>query len=314
MITMKKRLIYPLILIISISSLIFSACSSNSNSSSSTSQSSGNSAAIKASLASSEKADTYKLKGTISMKGTANGEDVDFTIDITGASSFDGQRASLSSDMGELLGGLTGSTDGFVVEQRIVNGVVYTKTPSFLGTQSPWIVQDYPEFVSDKSVGNQNPTRYLQYLQGIAEDVKKVGTETINNIETDHYAGTISAKKLRESYDSGEMKEYYENLGVEGEDYEQLKTALTTEDVPLDVWINKDDKYISRISMTLTSGDDLIGDTGGNIDLGGFEFTISMDFSDWGTDLDVTAPPESETMTQEEYQNSLKNSLSDFSL
>lgn len=248
------------------------------------------------------------------MKGTANGEDVDFTIDITGASSFDGQRASLSSDMGELLGGLTGSTDGFVVEQRIVNGVVYTKTPSFLGTQSPWIVQDYPEFVSDKSVGNQNPTRYLQYLQGIAEDVKKVGTETINNIETDHYAGTISAKKLRESYDSGEMKEYYENLGVEGEDYEQLKTALTTEDVPLDVWINKDDKYISRISMTLTSGDDLIGDTGGNIDLGGFEFTISMDFSDWGTDLDVTAPPESETMTQEEYQNSLKNSLSDFSL
>jgi hypothetical protein len=308
---MKKKMM--LLSLIAVLALSLSACSSDSEESSSEStnkSSSGNASAIQASLASVAKEDTYRIDGTIAINGTVNGEPQTYELTVEGVSSYDGKTASLTSDFSDLIAGVTGTDFEFVVEQRIIDGVVYTKTPNFLGGSTSWIAQDYPDFATDSSAGNQNPTQFLKTLEAISGDVTEVGTEEINGSEATHYRAVISKEDLQNQFDSQEMKDYYAELGITGEKYEEVKRGTVTNDVPVDVWIDNETQLVSRVQMELATANSIVGDNLDGSEFSDVSVTVTMNFSDWGAPLEVEAPPQDEIKSQEEIESSLREQLS----
>jgi hypothetical protein len=85
--------------------------------------------------------------------------------------------------------------------------------------------------------------------------VTKVGDETIDGTDTTHYRGRL--------------------------DLTELKQFAGATAQPYDVWIGKDDGYVHRIETGFSAGQQSI--------------TTTMDFSDFGKDVTVTVPPQSET-------------------
>ena len=83
----------------------------------------------------------------------------------------------------------------------------------------------------------------------------KVGDETIDGVDTTHYRGRLDLSKLK-----------------------QLPGAGTQ---PYDVWIGKDDGYVHRMRTGYGVGKQSV--------------SMTMTFSDFGKDVSVTVPPQSQT-------------------
>ncbi|MFH9003731.1 DUF1396 domain-containing protein [Streptomyces afghaniensis] len=120
------------------------------------------------------------------------------------------------------------------------------------------------------SQAEQNPAAESTFLTG-AKDVKKVGSEKVEGVETTHYTGTVTLKDLRASLkdgkaDSREQREksikQYEKLGVD---------KLT-----MDMWVDGDD-HTKQFRMK------------GDADKGPLDMTIT--FLDYNKPVNVTAPP-----------------------
>ncbi|MDQ0750596.1 hypothetical protein QF034_004827 [Streptomyces africanus] len=116
----------------------------------------------------------------------------------------------------------------------------------------------------------QNPAAESTFLTG-AKDVKEVGSEKVEGVETTHYTGTVTLKDLRASLKDGkaatrEQREksikQYEKLGVD-------KLAM-------DMWVDGDD-HTKQFRMK------------GAADKGPLDMTIT--FLDYNKPVNVTAPP-----------------------
>ncbi|MFC9127116.1 DUF1396 domain-containing protein [Streptomyces sp. NPDC057099] len=126
---------------------------------------------------------------------------------------------------------------------------------------------------SGTSQAEQNPAAESAFLTG-AEDVKKVGSEKVDGVETTHYSGTVTLTDLRASLkdakaDTRKQREksikQYEKLGVD---------KLT-----MDMWIDGDD-HTKQFRMK------------GDADKGPLDMTIT--FLDYNKPVDVQAPPAKE--------------------
>ncbi|MGW0470287.1 DUF1396 domain-containing protein [Streptomyces coeruleorubidus] len=116
----------------------------------------------------------------------------------------------------------------------------------------------------------QNPAAESTFLTG-AKDVKKVGSEKVEGVETTHYTGTVTLKELRASLKDGKADtraqreksiKQYEKLGVD---------KLT-----MDMWVDGDD-HTKQFRMK------------GAADKGPLDMTIT--FLDYNKPVNVTAPP-----------------------
>ncbi|MFF5520703.1 LolA-like protein [Streptomyces coeruleorubidus] len=116
----------------------------------------------------------------------------------------------------------------------------------------------------------QNPAAESTFLTG-AKDVKKVGSEKVEGVETTHYTGTVTLKELRASLKDGKADtraqreksiKQYEKLGVD---------KLT-----MDMWVDGDD-HTKQFRMK------------GAADKGPLDMTIT--FLDYNEPVNVTAPP-----------------------
>ena len=88
-----------------------------------------------------------------------------------------------------------------------------------------------------------------------SRNVTKVGEETIDGVDTTHYRGRLDLTKLK-----------------------QLQGATAQ---PYDVWIGNDDGYVHRMKLGYS--------------VGGQSMSMTMDFSDFGKDVSVTVPSQSDT-------------------
>jgi uncharacterized protein YdeI (BOF family) len=88
-----------------------------------------------------------------------------------------------------------------------------------------------------------------------SRNVTKVGEETIDGVDTTHYRGRLDLTKLK-----------------------QLQGATAQ---PYDVWIGNDDGYVHRMKLGYS--------------VGGQAVSMTMDFSDFGKDVSVTVPSQSDT-------------------
>ncbi|MFB7281010.1 hypothetical protein ACFCZV_28335 [Streptomyces hydrogenans] len=122
---------------------------------------------------------------------------------------------------------------------------------------------------------NQDPSQQLALLLD-SPDLKHLGAEKVNGMETEHYKGTLTFEQMLKANESSKLlsKEEHDKL-IEN----VKKTGLKGYDT--EVWVNEDG-YPARmdIGMEMAEG----------------TMQIRADYSDYGTKAAVQAPPASETV------------------
>lgn len=120
-----------------------------------------------------------------------------------------------------------------------------------------------------QTVGNEDPTKALQLLQSVGT-VSKVGTATVDGVDTTEYSGTIDVQKAAAALGPAESK----LLG---------QSKITS--IPVEVWIGGDG-LVRRMHTTLTAsahGTQTVSD-------------LTLDLSDFGTQVTITPPPAGQTL------------------
>ncbi|MFF9799504.1 DUF1396 domain-containing protein [Streptomyces rochei] len=133
------------------------------------------------------------------------------------------------------------------------------------------------------SQADKNPATESTFLTG-AEDVEKVGTETVEGVETTHYKGTVSLAALEKSL-ADEDKATRDKRQKSIEQYEQMGVDKLT----MDMWVDGDDRT-KQFRMR------------GDAKKGPLDMTIT--FLGVNEPVKVTAPPAKDTMDLAEMMES----------
>ncbi|MGA4840194.1 DUF1396 domain-containing protein [Streptomyces sp. G45] len=173
------------------------------------------------------------------------------------------------------------------VEMRLVDGGLYLGggKPSPEADGKSWIKFDAktlgkgapnkPAPTSATGTAEQNPAAESALLSG-ADDVEKVGEETIEGVETTHYRGTVTLDQMR-----AELKEKDAKTRERQEKNIEKYEGMGLDKLSMDIWIDGD-QHTKRFR------------TQGKADKGKLDMTIT--FFDVNKPVTVTAPPKKEVM------------------
>ncbi|WP_411091181.1 LppX_LprAFG lipoprotein [Streptomyces sp. 049-1] len=125
------------------------------------------------------------------------------------------------------------------------------------------------------SQADKNPATESTFLTG-AKDVEKVGTETVDGVETTHYKGTVTVAELEKTL-AGEDRATREKRQKSLEQYEKLGV----DKLNMDLWIDGDDRT-KQFRMR------------GQADKGPLDMTFT--FLGFNEPVKVAAPPAKDTM------------------
>jgi hypothetical protein len=111
---------------------------------------------------------------------------------------------------------------------------VYLTVPEHLREPfggKPWIqmTADQQSGLSQQGFGSSDPTGPLEYLIGMEEDIRKLGTAKAGGVDTTHYRGPVNIKTLLEK--------------VSDDRRAQIETAFARSNVaelPVDVWLDEE--------------------------------------------------------------------------
>ena len=211
------------------------------------------------------------------------------TLHMTGSGTvdFQGQAASMTFDVGDLLrgSGLPASADE---KWRLVTRglVLYMHAPA-LAQQLPggkeWLKLDIEAVAKSQNVNlgqfrqltQNDPTQMLAYLRATSGKIEEVGTEDVRGAETKHYRAKVDLDKVAEQAPQKVRKAFRTSI-------QSLKRGLGTDTIPVDVWVD-DDNLVRRLQEHLPVAQ------GGKID-------FAVDFYDFGTPVSISPPPASETL------------------
>ncbi|MEV0170798.1 DUF1396 domain-containing protein [Streptomyces sp. NPDC050803] len=225
----------------------------------------------------------YRMTGEIPEQGRIKGE----------AS----MRLKPEIAMGMKMTALDQGADGSV-EIRLVDKAMYLGGNAEMAKEmdgKSWMKFDM-SVLGDEALGGstagagqaeQNPAAESTFLTG-AEDVKKVGTETVDGVETTHYKGTLTLDELRDSF-KNEDKATREKREKSVEQYEEMGI----DELTMDMWIDGDD-HTKQFRMQ------------GEADKGPLDMTIT--FLDINQPVTVKAPPAKDTVDLAEMMQELGES------
>ena len=219
-------------------------------------------AEIQAALSKASGDKTVHVTGTISTAGTSG------TID---AQEQFGSNVEMSMNM---------SLAGTNISEILIGDTLYMKIPELsaeLGGKA-WgkfslssmgsLGSTFKAMID--SAKNTDPTSQLQPLLA-SGDVHKVGTETVDGVQTTHYAGTVDPAT---AFDSSQAAKNLTSAQIA-----QLKSTLKDSGVTsetIDVWVASDGLPV-REQVSATSS---VGAT-----------KVDMHMSGWGSPVSITAPP-----------------------
>ena len=197
-------------------------------------------ATVKQAAQTTKSANSAEMAGSVEIitGGSATELDLNGKVDFT-SENFEG---ILSAD---LLGA------GTEIKLRVVDETAYASVP-FLG--EGWI-----EAPAVTGVSTGVPVDLLGTLRKLG-DVEEVGQETINDVTTTHYRGTLNIKTALKS------------LGLSAEDLGK--------DAVIDVWIDDQDRIV-KVSQEVSGTTDA-GTTSG--------VASTFEFSNFGVPVDVKKP------------------------
>ena len=225
---------------------------------------------VAAAATKTENAGGAKLAMSVAITDPSGG-----TVTMTGQGVFDQSAGDITMGLSSLPGS---------VELRYLqeNGdpVLYVNAPmleTMLPSGAPWIRLDLEQ--AGKSLGldlnqlmggfDQNPTQALDLLRA-SGSVDELGAETIDGVATTHYTASIDLQKAAQL--AGQAGEALAN---------QLIASGAPSQIPVDVWIGAGDGLVHKLTI-----DEQVQSNGGKVGV-----AVMLDISDYGTAVNVVAPP-----------------------
>jgi hypothetical protein len=205
-----------------------------------------------------------------------------FKFTAHGASDNATHSADMTMDLSSiasLTGSQAGSPDQWnahvVLDGGGASPLLYMQLPAldkYLNGKT-WVKADLGALAQERGIdlsqlfqaaGNEDPTKALQMLQSVG-NVSKVGTATIDGVDTTEYSGTIDVQKAAAALGPG---------------YEKLLSGSKVTSIPVDVWIGSDG-LVRRLHENLS------------YDVNGTQATtdLTMNLTDFGAPVTVTTPP-----------------------
>lgn len=231
-------------------------------------------------LASADKAVQQKTAKTDFLMTMSGVPDMPGTVNFTGTGAFNLENGNGTMSMDLPLGGLKLKT-----EARILDGTFYYKYTDESGavqTPKPWLKVTPEDLLgqggaSALSSSSSSPDSSLDLLRTSGADVTEAGKEQIRGVDTTHYKVQVSPAEMA---NSGDPK-----VKAQGEELKKIYGETT---IPADVWIDGDG-LLRKMTMNLDLSKLAQGATQGSA-------TLGFEFYDYGTPVDVVAPPADEVM------------------
>lgn len=208
----------------------------------------------------------------------------DKTVHVTGtmtSGTFSGTMDGQEQFAPDLKVALTLNMSQMNFSELLIGDTIYMKMPqlsSMLGGK-PWAQFKLSALGGSgsalqslmDSAKNTDPTQQLQPLLA-SGDVHKVGTETVDGVQTEHYAGTVDPGT---AFDGSAAAK-----NLTPDQIAQLKSLLkasgiTTETI--DAWVATSTGLPVRETVTATASSGA--------------FKVDMHMSDWGKPVSITPPP-----------------------
>lgn len=207
-------------------------------------------------------------KVTLTMTFTGQGQTI--TMPGSGVADLKTGDADITIDVSKLTAQAGNQATGSQMEEISKGGIVYLKIP-FKGLPhgKQWVKIDPQQVEKAMGLGslaqqaNDSPGNLVGVLKN-AVDEQKLGQETVDGVQTTHYKTTIDTAKLVQA---GAAK---------AQPWMKSMLKDTPKSMNFDVWVDSS-SLIRR--MTFDMG---YGKASGS---------MTMDFSDFGTPIDVQAPP-----------------------
>jgi hypothetical protein len=197
----------------------------------------------------------------------------DVTLRGQGAFDYEASRGRLQLDA-------SGLVSGAQVEVRAVDSTLYIRVPSallmWLPAMKPWVAVRGERSLDAFGLGElqQDPGQLLGLLRSSSTSVTKAGTAVVRGVETTRYTARLDLTKALEA-SAGRLglseSERAELRRAAGE----LRRRSNQQTLPVVVFVD-DEGLVRRLT------------------LGGEGERVSVDFWDFGADVDVQAPPDSD--------------------
>ncbi|HEX5613661.1 MAG TPA: hypothetical protein VFZ83_00765 [Acidimicrobiia bacterium] len=206
-------------------------------------------------------------------------------VAVDGAFDLDSGAGTFEMDLGAL-----GVPGGGSVEARLVDGALYMDFSALagsggLGAGVRWVEMDLDALAGDLGVdlgdfGASNPSQLLdtlESLRGVSDDLELVGPEVVRDVPTEHYRVEVNLDAA--------LGDVPESMRA---DLERSFAVLGLETLPMDVWIDSDDR-VRRLDFELSSIE--LAEAGTDLAV-----HMSMELFDFGVEVNVVAPPPDETV------------------
>lgn len=207
---------------------------------------------VQASSKQSQEAGSAKF----SLTTTGTGEAASFNVTADGA--FDTATGSFEMSMA-----LPAEAGGSTLTLRMADGVAYLSGAP-LTAAGQWVKVPLDQLgATGLDTSAMDPTAQLEQLQGVAEDVKEVDPIDVRGVRAKGYAGTIDAVKALQLAPAEQQTE------------EAKAAAAQLGTIPFTLYVDEENRPV-RMTEAIT--------------VEGSTVNVSMDFYDWGSDVDVAAP------------------------
>ena len=208
-----------------------------------------------------------------------------------GAVDYENQIGEMTMDMSDMGAAAGGPQLGEM--KMVFEGTMIYMQFDLLAQQLPegksWVRFDLATIGEEMGVdmsqftqfSNNDPTAALQYLEG-ATSLEEVGTEEVRGDETTHYEGVVDLQKAADKVEDEQLSKAFEDVIEIGGQAE----------IPLEVWVG-DDETIRRMTYAFEM-------PAGQGSTESLTSEITMEFYDFGTEVDVTIPSEDESVDLQE--------------
>ena len=210
------------------------------------------------------------------------------TTSIDGAVDFAQRATAMTVDLSDTLGAMGAPVPDATLDQRTRGTVLYMRSPLLSQaagiTPGKWLKFDMTELSRLKGVdlsqleqaGQRDPRQGLAFLEGVTKDgVDEDGHEDVRGVATTRYRAEVDVEKAIDR-----------SASVTDRDaFKRYVDALGTKTVHVTVWIDGENR-VRRIRIPLR-----IPYKSGTADV-----TITMEYFDFGAQVDVAPPPDSDVV------------------
>ncbi|CAN5664743.1 hypothetical protein BH24ACT14_BH24ACT14_03950 [soil metagenome] len=181
------------------------------------------------------------------------------------------------------------------VELLVDGRATYIKAPAGMPAPTPWFsisleggggqspLSDLPQIGSDPAAG-------LAYLRGVSDDVEEIGSDQVRGVATTHYRAVVNIGEVLAE--------------APPRDRDQLRHGLRMlglEQLPMDVWLDAEGLLRRQVTAIDLSQSEFFADPGRPA--AAQELVTTVEFYDFGTEVDITPPPADQVTKLEDMLN-----------